>query len=52
MWKMALSAGWVISLWRDEVLHIHTYIEKHFERIKGEYLVIFACDRHPSANEM
>lgn len=35
LWKQALSTGWTIQLWRDEVLHMHLYIEKYFERIKG-----------------
>ena len=39
LWKQALSTGWVVQLWRDEVLHIHGYIEKYFERIKGRWIL-------------
>ncbi|ELU15795.1 hypothetical protein CAPTEDRAFT_228503 [Capitella teleta] len=35
LWKLALHGGYVITLCRDEVLHLHVYIISHFEGIKG-----------------
>ncbi|KAG1685800.1 Membrane-associated protein Hem [Nymphon striatum] len=35
LWRQALQSGWVITLFRDEVLHIHSYIQSYFESIKG-----------------
>ncbi|CAL8120463.1 unnamed protein product [Orchesella dallaii] len=35
MWLSALRSSWVITLFRDEVLHIHTYIISYFDGIKG-----------------
>merc|ERR1719225_799672 len=35
LWVLALSSGWVIPLFRDEVLYIHNYIQVFFESIKG-----------------
>lgn len=35
LWISALKSSWVITLFRDEVLYIHTYITGFFETIKG-----------------
>ncbi|KAL5291184.1 NCKAP1 family protein [Megaselia abdita] len=35
MWISALESSWVISLFRDEVIHIHSYIQSTFDTIKG-----------------
>ena len=35
MWNLALSGNWVVALYRDEVLYIHSYIQSFFEGIKG-----------------
>ena len=35
LWTLALSSGWVIPLFRDEVLYIHNYVQVYFESIKG-----------------
>lgn len=31
----ALNNGWVVTLFRDEVLHVHAYVQQFFEGIKG-----------------
>ncbi|XP_040573731.1 membrane-associated protein Hem [Lepeophtheirus salmonis] len=35
LWKQALSCNWIVSLFRDEVLYIHSHIQSFFESIKG-----------------
>lgn len=35
LWTLALSCSWVISLFRDEVIYFHSYIQNFFESIKG-----------------
>lgn len=35
LWASALESGWVVALFRDEVLHIHGYIQGFFDGIKG-----------------
>ncbi|KAF4526918.1 hypothetical protein B566_EDAN008361 [Ephemera danica] len=35
LWISALESSWVVSLFRDEVLHIHSYIQAFFDAIKG-----------------
>jgi NCK-associated protein 1 len=35
LWTLALSSGWIVPLFRDEVLYIHNYIQVFFEAIKG-----------------
>ncbi|XP_018322242.1 membrane-associated protein Hem [Agrilus planipennis] len=35
MWVSALESSWVIPLFRDEVVHIHSYIQSYFESLKG-----------------
>ncbi|CAL8105746.1 unnamed protein product [Orchesella dallaii] len=35
MWLSALKSSWVITLFRDEVLHIHTDMISYFDGIKG-----------------
>ncbi len=35
MWTLALSCNWVVSLFRDEVLYIHAYVQGFFESLKG-----------------
>ncbi|XP_055996356.1 nck-associated protein 1-like isoform X6 [Ostrea edulis] len=35
LWKTALQSGYIIQLCRDEVLHIHSYINTFFESLKG-----------------
>lgn len=35
MWLSALESGWVIALFRDEVIHIHQYIQNTFDGMKG-----------------
>ena len=35
LWVLALSSGWVIPLFRDEVVYTHNYIQILFEGIKG-----------------
>lgn len=35
MWASALESSWVIPLFRDEVIHIHSYIWTFFDTMKG-----------------
>ena len=35
LWRPALQSGYCITLFRDEVLMIHKYIEVFFDSIKG-----------------
>lgn len=35
MWVSALESGWVLALFRDEVIYIHSYIQGFFDGIKG-----------------
>lgn len=35
LWTLALSSGWVLPLFRDEVLYIHAYVQTFFESMKG-----------------
>lgn len=35
MWVSALESGWVVSLFRDEVIYIHSYIQGYFDGMKG-----------------
>ncbi|XP_014239900.1 membrane-associated protein Hem [Cimex lectularius] len=35
MWNSALQSSWVIALFRDEVIYIHSYIQTMFDSIKG-----------------
>lgn len=35
MWLLALESSWVIPLFRDEVIQIHSYIWSFFDGIKG-----------------
>ena len=35
LWTLALQSGWVLTLFRDEVVYIHAYIQTFFEGIKG-----------------
>lgn len=35
MWLSALESSWVIALFRDEVIHIHQYIQNTFDGMKG-----------------
>ena len=35
LWTSALQSGWVLPLFRDEVIHIHSYIQAYFDSIKG-----------------
>ncbi|KAL0273323.1 UNVERIFIED_CONTAM: hypothetical protein PYX00_006016 [Menopon gallinae] len=35
LWTSALESNWVIALFRDEVLYVHTYIQGFFDGIKG-----------------
>lgn len=35
MWIGALESSWVIPLFRDEVVYIHSYIQNYFDSIKG-----------------
>jgi len=35
LWAGALESGWVVGLFRDEVIHIHSYIQTFFDGIKG-----------------
>lgn len=35
MWTAALESSWVIALFRDEVIHIHQYIQNTFDGMKG-----------------
>ncbi|XP_065940623.1 nck-associated protein 1 isoform X23 [Magallana gigas] len=38
LWKTALQSGYIVQLCRDEVLHIHSYINTFFESLKGHNL--------------
>lgn len=31
----SLKCGWVLSLFRDEVLYTHTFVQQYFETHKG-----------------
>ncbi|KAK4882050.1 hypothetical protein RN001_005369 [Aquatica leii] len=35
MWVSALESSWVIPLFRDEVVYIHSYVQTFFETLKG-----------------
>ncbi|XP_046985633.1 membrane-associated protein Hem-like isoform X3 [Schistocerca americana] len=35
LWLSALESSWVIALFRDEVLYIHSYIQSYFDTLKG-----------------
>uniref|UniRef100_A0A1B0GML4 Uncharacterized protein n=1 Tax=Phlebotomus papatasi TaxID=29031 RepID=A0A1B0GML4_PHLPP len=35
IWTAALEQSWVIALFRDEVIHIHQYIQAGFDGLKG-----------------
>uniref|UniRef100_A0A7G3APR1 Putative membrane-associated hematopoietic protein n=1 Tax=Lutzomyia longipalpis TaxID=7200 RepID=A0A7G3APR1_LUTLO len=35
IWTAALDSSWVIALFRDEVIHIHQYIQASFDGLKG-----------------
>lgn len=35
MWVGALNSGWVVALFRDEVIYIHNYVQTFFDGIKG-----------------
>ena len=35
LWNQALTSGWVLPLFRDEVLYTHNFIQVFFESIKG-----------------
>lgn len=35
MWLSALRSSWVVTLFRDEVLHTHSYVIGFFDTIKG-----------------
>ncbi|XP_039297547.1 membrane-associated protein Hem isoform X2 [Nilaparvata lugens] len=35
LWLMALENSWVVTLFRDEVIYIHAYIQTLFDGIKG-----------------
>lgn len=35
LWLMALEPNWVIPLFRDEVLYVHSYVQTFFDTIKG-----------------
>jgi NCK-associated protein 1 len=35
LWTLAMSSGWVVPLFRDEVVYIHAYVQTFFESIKG-----------------
>lgn len=35
LWTSALQSGWVLPLFRDEVIFIHSHIQSYFDNIKG-----------------
>lgn len=35
MWISALESSWLVALFRDEVIHIHQYIQNTFDGMKG-----------------
>ena len=35
LWTLALQSGWIMTLFRDEVVYIHQYLQTFFEGIKG-----------------
>lgn len=35
MWISALESSWVLVLFRDEVVYIHSYIQSYFDGVKG-----------------
>lgn len=35
LWLAALESNWVIPLFRDEVLYVHSYVQAFFEGMKG-----------------
>ncbi len=35
LWTLALRCNWVVALFRDEVVYVHSYIQSFFEGIKG-----------------
>ena len=35
LFSLALNCSWVVSLFRDEVLYVHSYMQGFFESIKG-----------------
>lgn len=37
LWKAALESGYILQLCRDEVLHIHSYVQTFFESLKSQH---------------
>ena len=35
LWRQALHGGYILTLIRDEVVHIHLFIANFFESMKG-----------------
>lgn len=35
LWIAALESGWTLCIFRDEVLHLHSYIQAFFDGMKG-----------------
>jgi len=35
MWLATLKSSWVVTLFRDEVLYIHSYVNAFFDGMKG-----------------
>ncbi len=35
LWTLALNCNWVMALFRDELLYVHSYMQGFFETIKG-----------------
>ncbi|CAG2059863.1 unnamed protein product, partial [Timema podura] len=35
LWIASLESSWVVALFRDEVLYIHSYIQSYFDCMKG-----------------
>ncbi|RUS84127.1 hypothetical protein EGW08_008101 [Elysia chlorotica] len=46
LWKQALQSSYIITLCRNEVLHIHSYIVSFFEGLKGQQI------HHKRINEL
>ena len=35
LWSQAMHTSWIMTLFRDEVIHVHYYLQVYFESVKG-----------------
>ena len=51
LWRQALGGSFVVSLCRDEVLHMHVFIINYYETIKGWVLAAGARTTEPETRQ-